>query len=88
MEQSENNPTSELKSVIDEMYEELDMERPPEPDSDTDDENDTGLFIFYSIYNLALQYKKNNEDMADRVNCYVVCEGVIESVSDTLDIEK
>ncbi len=46
MEQSENNPTSELKSVIDEMYEELDMERPPEPDSDTDDENDTGLFIF------------------------------------------
>ena len=58
MEQSENNPTSELKSVIDEMYEELDMERPPEPDSDTDDENDTGLFIFYSIYNLALQYKK------------------------------
>ncbi len=55
MEQSENNPTSELKSVIDEMYEELDMERPPEPDSDTDDENDTGLFIFNSMYNLALQ---------------------------------
>ena len=76
MEQSENNPTSELKSVIDEMYEELDMERPPEPDSDADDENDTGLLIFYSIYNLALQYKKNNEDMADRVNRYVFCEGV------------
>ena len=47
MEQNENNPTSGLKAIIDDMYEELDMERPPEPESD-EDENDTGAFIFHS----------------------------------------